>query len=173
MLTVSIKVPKRFAEQPIEIFDKLVNLAGEESRIAFESTVKDEMLARRHHATGHLQENIHGILENATTGKLVSVEVNDVAASALEYGTKPAGSGSGDGGSGAGDLQLGIEEWMAAKGIEGSAFLIARAIARKGLPLKGGLRRPFNAAQKKATRRVEKIWSSAFDRIAGELNRLE
>lgn len=168
MLSVTIRTPKRFAELPVEIFDKLVVIAGEQSRQTFETIVKSEMEKRGHEASGELIDSIHGILEDAETGKLVSVQTEDVAASALEYGTKPvSGSGGGTG------LINNIQSWMAAKGIEGSAFLIARAIARRGLPLKGGLRRPFNAAQKKAKRQVEVIWERAFDKIAEELNHLE
>jgi hypothetical protein len=113
-------------------------------------------------------------LEETSDLSKVAVQSDDVATSALEYGTEPVG-----GGEGGGDIFADILRWTKRKGIEPSygtqeqfAFAVARKIAEQGLPLQGGVKRPFNAAQKKAKRRIDRVWEEGLSGLIGELNGL-
>lgn len=150
-------------------FEQFRRDVTERSLDILENTVRLEMLNRGFKVEGDAIESFEYTAE--TVGDLIKFLAgsDDVAVSVLEYGARPA-----DGGVVNFDE---IYTWVKAKGIRPSygtqkqfAWAIAKAIGRRGQPLHGGLKRPFNAAQKKASRKIEREWETSISVLVGKLN---
>jgi hypothetical protein len=137
---------------------------------------RDELETRGHKAEEDLEESLYTTvdIEQYNAGVVAALHTDDIAASVLEYGAVPADN----------EAEMvnadSIELWLEAKGIVpeiGSqkqyAWAIAKKIGREGQdPSKRHTSpgRPFNNAQRKAKRRVERIWDDAVENLMRGLN---
>jgi hypothetical protein len=119
--------------------------------------------------TGDATKSFTFEIEEQGNSFTVTASSDDPAVSVLEYGADPAEGGIVD--------VFEILTWVRKKGIvpdygsqKSFAFAIAKAIGKEGQPLNGGLKRPFNAIQKKSKRLIEREWEREINRLIVGLN---
>lgn len=173
-LVISIRIPKDAADLVHGAFKQEFAAAAKLTAETLYDVTVDELQSRGHKAQGDLEASLYSTvsIEDFEAGTLAALKTHDIAAAVLEYGAKPAG--------GLVDVDA-IERWLEAKHIQPKygtqrdyAYAIARKIGREGQS--PGSRftspgRPFNNAQRKAKRRVEKIWYDAIDHAVGRMTR--
>lgn len=171
--TLSVKAPADAATRFARIYDDEMDAATRQSAEVMLKTVEDEIINRNLVAEEDLLRSIEVVEIDVTSDlRYAVVGTDDIAANVAEYGAREASNASG---------MVNVDNiltWIEAKGIQPSygtqrqfAFAIARAIGENGQPLRGGLKRPFNAAQKKARRKIDKIWADAVARTLTRASR--
>jgi hypothetical protein len=169
-LSIRVKIPKDARELVLNSFDGILGDAARRSvELLYDITV-NELEARGHKAEGDLESVLYTTtdISSFSTGVVAALHTDDVAASVLEYGADPTGDG--------GLVNIdSIERWLEAKHITPSygttrdyAWAIARKIGREGQSVSKRYTspgRPFNNAQRKAKRQVEKIWDEAVEKF--------
>jgi hypothetical protein len=175
MLTISIKIPSNVESRVSAALTdyRLRNIRRSEEVLLEE--VRNELTNRNMRVTDDLYESFEVVdLEETSDITRTRVGSDDVAASVAEYGAKPAGGGAGGG---SGDMFEAILQWIKDKPVIPSygteadlAFAITRKIAQQGQPLHGGLKRPFHNAQKRAQRRINKLWIDDMEQLGRDLD---
>jgi hypothetical protein len=166
-LTISVKIPAGSPEVVGQRFEKHVNRFMEQARDVLLKVTQDEIISRNLVVFGDMLESVvPEELDLVGDVKRAAVGSDDVAAAVAERGADPTTNASGMVNVSA------IQAWMERKGVEADdgnntrfAFAIARSIGQRGQPLRGNPRRPFNAAQKKAKRRIDKLWDTTVDNM--------
>jgi hypothetical protein len=168
-LTISIRIPGDVEIRVGRSFTRAQGIAAQASaEILYDVTV-DELQARGHKAEGDLEASLatEVDIEHLRLGTLARLRTEDVAAKVLEGGADATDDG--------GPVNVdAIEAWLGAKNIEASygtrrsfAYAIARKIGREGQNPSTRYTspgRPFNNAQRKARRRILKVWQQDFPR---------
>ena len=176
-LQITVRIPENIVQQAMTIFDAEVAQAKIESGRVIKRRTILELQNRQHVAERDLINSLSVEIDKANPlNGLVSLTTVDIAANALEYGTEPTAD--------EGPVNVSnIVVWLEEKGIEPDygtiedyAYVIARKIGQlgmtvNGIPVKGNLKRPFNAAQKKAKTEIESLWQQMLSDFAGEFNR--
>lgn len=172
-LRITVKMPRINEAQIGTAFTnyRLRNMKKSEQILLDE--IHSQLERRNMVVTRDLWESFEAVdLEETSDMSRAVVGSDDVAARVAEYGAQPAGGGSGGGG----EMGKEILQWIKDKGISPSygtqeqmAFAVTRAIAEKGQPLKGGLKRPLNAAQKSAKRKIDALWESDLQNLLKDL----
>jgi hypothetical protein len=169
-LTISVKIPPVDERKITAAFKDYRARNIEESQRLLIDAVRQELDNRDMIVENDLYESWQALelVETEDSSKVV-VGSEDIAAHVAEGGAVPATTG-----------WVNTDEilnWIVKKGItpdygsqEDFAFAIARAIGREGQPLQGGLKRPFNAAQKKAKRKIDRLWDDDIDRLIRDIS---
>jgi hypothetical protein len=173
-INISVKIPPINEAKITRAFSEYRKNSIERSQEILLDQIRQEISNRNMIVEGDMVESWRQMdLEETSDLSKVMIGSDDPAATAAEYGTSPAGSGSG---TAEGDLFPDILQWVKRKPVtprygtqESFAFAIARKIAIQGLPLRGGLKRPFNAAQKKAKRKIDKVWAEGITDLIRDL----
>ena len=169
-LTISVKIPPINEQKITAAFSDYRKRNIQESQRILIDAVHEELDNRDMIVHGDLYESWQ-VLDDEETVDLSKVTVGseDYAAHVAEGGAVPATTGWVNTGE--------IYDWVTKKGIMPEfgtqydfAFAIARAIGREGQPLNGGLKRPFNAAQKKSKRKIDKLWDDDMDRLIRDIS---
>jgi hypothetical protein len=167
-LSISVKfnIDERVIAQEFEDFRRT---SLNNSRNILADTIHQELVNRNLIVEGHLDESwTYELTRIGDKDSLVATS-SDIAANVLEYGAEPADGGI-----------VSFKEilnWATKKGItpergtiEQYAFAIAKKIGKEGQPLHGGLKRPLNAAQKKANRKIERQYGEDVANLVKRLN---
>jgi hypothetical protein len=171
-LNIRVKIPALDTQRTNQAFTDYRRRNIKRSQEILLDGIHQELINRNMLVEGQLYESWQAEdLEDTIDVTSVSVGSDDIAARVAEYGANEASSGF---------VNIGeILNWIEKKGIvpdygtkESFAFAIARKIGEQGQPLHGGLKRPFNAAQKKAKRRIEKIWEDDLDKLVDDLGKV-
>jgi hypothetical protein len=168
-LKISVKVPKLDASIVRSEFNAFRSKNEEKAKEIMLETIQQEIIRRDLRVEGHLYESWEVNVEGDDDVRKVIASTDDIAAPAQEYGTDEAVGGIVN--------VAEIMDWASAKGVSPSfgtleqyAWAIAKKIGKEGLPLRGGLKRPFNAAQKKAVRKIERMWENEIQALIKRLN---
>lgn len=176
-LRITVKVPPDIRDIVIRSFDNMMAQAAQQSVEILYDVTRDELESRGHKAEEDLEDSMYTTtdLEQFNAGVVAALHTPDIAASVLEYGAESANNES----------QMvnaeNIEIWLERKNIRPSygstaqmAFAIAKKIGQEGQdPSKRYTSpgRPFNNAQRKAKRRVEKVWDDAVEQMVRGISR--
>jgi hypothetical protein len=169
-LTISVKIPAGSPEEVGRKFERRTRRLMKQTQEILLEVTKDEIIDRNLVVFGDMLESVEpeelvlvGDIKRAVVGS------DDIASAVAERGAEPTANVSG---------MVNVSEiqaWMEKAGVESSdgnnerfAFAIARAIGQDGQPLHGAPTRPFNAAQKKAKRRIDKLWETTIDNMVRE-----
>lgn len=168
-LSVNLKIQQPTTVQVTTAFKNYRQRNIEESQKILLDEVHDELIRRNMNVSGDLDESFQ-VLDLSEVGDISKVTVGseDIAASVAEYGANEAGGGIVN--------VAEILDWVRQKSIFPTygtqsqfAFAIAKAIGQTGQPLKGGLKRPFNNAQQRAKRKIDKLWPDDLPNLLREL----
>lgn len=167
-LSISVKFPidERVVAQEFETFRRT---SLEKSRDILADTIHQELVNRNLIVEGDLDNSWTYELTRVGDRDSLVATSSDIAANVLEYGAVPADGGIVN--------YRNILKWATKKGItpeygtiEQFAFAIAKKIGTSGQPLHGGLKRPLNAAQKKANRKIERQYALDIENLVKRLN---
>lgn len=169
-LSIRIKLPKNDGRVVGQEFDAFEKRMANRTKDILEFTIQEELTNKKLRVEEDLAESWEYDVEDTVTGILVRAETDDIAASALEYGTVPA----------SGEIVNVAEllRWAQKKPVsvtkgtvEQFAWALAKKIGKQGLPLdKKGLRRPFANARKRAQRRINREWEVGIQDLVRKLN---
>lgn len=168
-LSISIKLPKTDARIVSTQFDAFKTRMLEKSKEVFNTEIQTELTNKRLRVEGDLAESWEYEIVELADYSSVKATSGDIAANALEYGTTPA---SGD------VVNVGeILQWILKKPVvpqygtpEQFAWALAKKIGKQGLPLQGGLKRPFANVRKRVQRRINKQWENGISELVSKLN---
>jgi hypothetical protein len=168
-LNISVKIPPVNEQKITRAFKDYRQDCAKKSQDLLIDFVQRELTMRNMRVFEDLYESFHPVdLEETVDISRVAVGSDDVAARVAEYGADDAAGGF-----------VNVAEilaWVKQKPVvptygtqEQFAFAIARKIGREGQPLHGGLKRPLHNAQRKAQRRVNKIWEDGLPQLLIDL----
>jgi hypothetical protein len=168
-LRITVKLPKTDENIIRQEFNSFRLRNEERAKEIMLDTIHQEIVNRNMRVEGDLYESWETEVGIVGDIRRVIASSGDIAAPAAEYGTDEAAGGI-----------VNVKEildWASNKGISPSygtleqyAWAIAKKIGKEGLPLQGGLKRPFNAAQKKAVRKIENMWEREIRLLVERLN---
>jgi hypothetical protein len=170
-LNISVKIPPISEQNISQAYIDYRRRNSKRSQEILLEFIHQEIINRNMVAEGDLLESFQPVdLEETSDLSKVSVGSDDWAASVLERGARPADDGI---------VNVSkILRWIQAKGIvpdygteRQMAFLVARKIGEQGQPLHGGLKRPFANAQKKAKRRIDRLWANDISKLVSDLEK--
>jgi hypothetical protein len=168
-LKISVKLPQVDDKIVRTEFDNFRRRNEEKGKEIMLETIQQEIMNRNLRVEGDLYESWEVDVQQFGDIRRIIASTEDIAAPALEYGTDEATGGIVN--------VREILDWATAKGISPSfgtleqfAWAVAKKIGKEGLPLHGGLKRPFHNAQKKATRKIERMWETEIGLLVRRLN---
>lgn len=167
-ISVKIKFGELTPELITEEFRRFRTNTTKMSNDILLKQIKDEVVLRRYVVSGDLQESWHeGDLEETINLTRVSAESDDIAAAVLENKANPAVGGIVN--------VYEIFDWAKRKGItprsgnlKQFAWVVAKSIGEKGQKFTA---RPWHNAQKKAARKINKLWDVELDKFIDRLNK--